>query len=326
MAEDTSLDTAFAEAVANLQSAGIEHADFEALQLMALASGTASGQLRLWRVMGSSLDVRFTPELRAEICEKFRALAARRARREPLQYLLGSVGFRYIEVEVGTGVFIPRPETEIVVEAGIQWLRSHSEGMPQPLVVDLCAGSGVIGLSVAAELATSTVYAVEMSDAAYAWLTRNARKVAGAAEVAGTSESARTCEETGNLRTAFEKRYHALQADATDSRTLAELDGRVDCVISNPPYVPLDEPPTQPEVAYDPATALFGGSPDGMAIPEALIRRSAALLKRGGFLVMEHDISQPAAIRHAMEAAGFMHVENHDDLTGRPRYTTGVRA
>lgn len=316
MLDSMSLDEVVDEGTRRLAEARIDHADYEAQQLFAVAAGISTSDLRLWKAMGETIEENLgfssastssaerSGASRDDTVARFRELVERRENHEPLQYLLGSVGFRYIEVDVGRGVFIPRPETETVTQAAIDWLQQQD--ITIPIAVDLCAGSGVIGLSIATEVSHCCVVGVESDKKAYAWLNRNYQKVEAQSEAAGN----------GPLL------YKPVCADATFASTLAALDGTVDCVVSNPPYVPLVMPPTQPEVAYDPEVALFGGSLDGMAIPQALVKRAAVLLRPGGFLVMEHDISQPATMRTAMQDAGFVNIENHDDLTGRPRFTT----
>jgi release factor glutamine methyltransferase len=283
----------------DLANAGIEHGDHDALVLYAAAAGVEVSQVRKWIVMGEQTAAGSSAQIR----DRFASFVRRRVKREPLQYIVGTVGFRYLEVAVGEGVFIPRPETETVVAAGIDWLRDKQIG--EPLVVDLCAGTGVVGLSVASEIANSTVFSVEKDAAAFRWLEKN--------------------------EAATQARYPSMHftpvlADAGSAETLKELDGRVDCVISNPPYIPLSQPTVQPEVDRDPNLALYGGSADGMEVPIRVIRRSARLLRSGGYLVMEHDISQMAAMMAAFAAYGFSRVATHKDLTGRPRFTTGVRA
>ena len=245
-----------------------------------------------------ALSVEGVPERR------FDAMLARRAAREPLQYIVGHAPFRYLDLAVGPGVFIPRPETELVVQEGLDWLAVQR--ITAPRVVDLCAGSGAIGLSIVTETADAEVWAVELSERTAAWTRRNAEAVAAAA---GTAH-----------------RYHLVPGDATASGTLAELDGTVDLVVTNPPYVPESEIPEQPEVRdYDPELALYGGSPDGLLIPGRIIDRAAALLRPGGLLVMEHDISQGAALVAYAQAHGFSHARTGRDWTARPRYLAARR-
>jgi release factor glutamine methyltransferase len=213
----------------------------------------------------------------------------RRANREPLQYIVGRAAFRYVDVAVGPGVFVPRPETELLVDAVLPLLG------PGSTVLDLCAGSGALSVAIAAEAPQTRVYAVERSDAALAWLRRNAEGT-GVIVVAG---------------------------DVTDPGLLGDLHGRADAVVSNPPYVPSGTP-VEPEVCADPPDAVFAG-PDGLAVIPAVIARAAALLRVGGVLAVEHDVTHgetvPALLRH-----GWRDVTDHRDLAGRPRYTTAVRA
>lgn len=235
--------------------------------------------------------------------ERYQSHLQRRARREPLQYILGHAYFRYLDLRLGPGVFIPRPETETVVQAGVDALT----GVDHPLAVDLCSGSGAIGLSLATEVPGARVRAVEVDEQAYRWGALNAAAQEAAIGEAGSD-------------------YQLLQSDATDSATLSDLDARVDLVISNPPYVPLDAIPDQPEVRdWDPDLALYGGSPDGCLLPCRILDRAMVLLAPGGLLVMEHDASQgPAMVAAALER-GYVQARTHQDLAGRDRYLTAWR-
>jgi release factor glutamine methyltransferase len=220
-------------------------------------------------------------------------LVARRAARVPLQHLVGSVGFRYLDLDVGPGVFIPRPETELLVDAVLAATRETTN----PTVVDLCAGSGAIGLSVAHEHPTVQVHLVERSADAYAWLVRNAGS---------------------------RNRVHLHLADLAAAPT--GLDRSVDVVVSNPPYVPLDERDlVAPEVRdHDPADALWGG-PSGLDVIVRVVERAVELLRPGGTLVIEHSDRHGKSVAAMCEASGFIDVEDHQDLTGRPRFTVGLR-
>jgi release factor glutamine methyltransferase len=222
-------------------------------------------------------------------------LLAARARRVPLQHLVGTAAFRYLELEVGPGVFVPRPETELLVDAALDRLRRTTT--EPPVVVDLCAGSGAIGLSVAHEHPTAVVHLVESSAEAFGWLQRNA--------------------------TAAE-RVHAHLADLADAPV--GLDGAVDVVVSNPPYLPHDERDTvDPEVRdHDPAIALWADD-EGLAVVRRVVDRAAVLLAAGGTLVVEHSERHGESVPALLRAAGFIDVDVHDDLTRRPRYTTGRR-
>jgi release factor glutamine methyltransferase len=234
-----------------------------------------------------------TAEQQAEI----RIMAAQRAQRVPLQHLTGSAPFRYLDLAVGPGVFIPRPETEPLVGWGLDAIA----GLAAPLVVDLCAGSGAIALSIAREHPGAVVVAVERSAGALPWLRRNAAAVS----VSGSVK--------------------IIEGDAVSAATLRDLDGQVDAVLSNPPYVP-GASPVPPEVSdHDPAAAVFAGA-DGLDVIRGLVVRAAALLKPGGVVAVEHDDSHGAAVPDLLRRTGaFGDVADHDDLTGRPRFATARR-
>ena len=225
-------------------------------------------------------------------------LVSRRAARVPLQHLTGTVGFRHVELEVGPGVFVPRPETESVVQWAVDAVKA--EGWAEPLLVDLCTGSGTIAFALANEVPGATVHAVERDPGALAWTRRNAaaRVAAGDPEV----------------------RLH--EGSAGDA--LPELDGTVDLVASNPPYVAEDERhiPDPEVVDHDPEIALFAG-PDGLDVVREVERAARRLLKPGGLVVVEHSDRQgetcPAVF---VEAGGWAEVADHVDLTGRDRFTT----
>ncbi|MDQ0645162.1 peptide chain release factor N(5)-glutamine methyltransferase [Microbacterium murale] len=222
------------------------------------------------------------------------ALVARRAAREPLQHLTGFAPFRHLELAVGPGVFVPRPETETVAQFAIDALSNAPD--PEPIGVDLCTGSGAIALAMATEVPHASVFAVELSPDAHAWAARN---------------------------TAGAENLTLVQGDLADS--LAELDGTVSVVISNPPYVPDDAIPRDPEVRlFDPAMALYGG-PDGLDIVRALSRRALELLRPGGLLVIEHGELQGDAIRTLLDDDGWRAPRTHPDLTRRDRATTALR-
>ncbi|MEE1296945.1 MAG: peptide chain release factor N(5)-glutamine methyltransferase, partial [Bifidobacterium sp.] len=236
---------------------------------------------------------------------RYAALVERRATREPLQYIVGTAPFRYLELAVGPGVFIPRPETETVVQEALDWITR--QGLYSPRVVDLCAGSGAIGLAIATEVPGAQVWGVELSPDAARWAMRNVERTA-----------ARFPDIAAN--------YHLEVGDATGMMTLAQLDGTVDVVISNPPYVPERDVPEQPEVRdWDPDSALYGGSADGMLIPERIIMRAHTLLRPGGLFVMEHDVTQATRTVAFAQANAFRDVRTGYDLTGRPRYLVATK-
>lgn len=290
-------------AIARLREAGVESAEYDARLLLGKACGVSLAELNKALILGDLTD--FSPDY----ASKYSDFVTRRASREPLQHIVGRAPFRYLDLQVGKGVFVPRPETEVVVEAGLDWFRES--GISKPTVVDLCAGSGAIGLSIATEVADAQVWAVEKSPEAFQYLRKN------------FEETAKNYE---NMQ--ISSRYHAVLADATKAHIsdltpeLHAICGKADLVITNPPYVPENQVPEQVEVReYDPPLALYGGSADGLAIPEQIMHTAFALLRYGGAMVMEHDISQGDALKKYAESVGFSRARVGNDLTGRPRYT-----
>jgi release factor glutamine methyltransferase len=271
------------DATLAFEEAGVPSPRHDAEELAAWALGTDRSRLRLVEGMNSDAVARF------------RAGVERRRTREPLQHILGTAAFRYVEVAVGPGVFVPRPETELVAGAAIDAARSVRDR--RPLVVDLCTGSGAIALAVADEVPEAEVHAVELSEDALPWARRN---------VQGS-----------------QVRLHA-----GDARTaLPELDGLVDVVVSNPPYIPAGAKIRDREVLeHDPAIALWGLGPDGLEVLRGVARRASALLRPGGVFVVEHaDVQGAAVVALLTVQGGWEQVADHRDLTGRDRYTTAVR-
>ncbi len=223
----------------------------------------------------------------------------RRAAREPLQHITGVAWFRSLELSVGPGVFVPRPETEFVAGLAIDALRAVvPAGENPPVAVDLGTGSGAIALSLAVEVPHAAVVGVENSPRAFVWAKENLRRV-----------------DPGNARLVF--------IDLADA--LPELDGTVDVVVSNPPYIPLGAIPRDPEVRlFDPEQALYGGD-DGLVVVREVSATARRLLRPGGALVVEHGDLQGAEMRELLAADGWRAVATHRDLTGRDRATTAVR-
>lgn len=266
-----------AEATARLHAAGVASARVDAELLLAYCAGVPRSRL-------ITLD-----EVPPDTKNRFAALIERRVRREPLQHLTGTAPFRHLELAVGPGVFVPRPETELLVDAVLPLIA----GRAAPLVVDLCSGSGALALAVADELPGSRVVAVERSECALSWLRRNA---------AGT-------------------RIEVLAADVTSPALLLGERGGVDAVLSNPPYVPAATP-VEPEVHADPAEAVFAGA-DGLGLIPTVIQRAAELLRPGGVLALEHDDTHADAVPALLHAGGcWDDVREHADLSGRPRFVT----
>jgi release factor glutamine methyltransferase len=265
-----------------LAAAGVPSPRADAELLAAHVLGVPRGRLAL--VDG------WEPAQRA----RFGRLVAQRAARVPLQHLTGTVGFARIELAVGPGAFVPRPETELLA----QW----AVGTGGDVVVDLGSGTGALALAIAHELPAARVYAVERSPAALRWLRRNAadRSAAG------------------------DRPVEVVAGDAIDPAVLAELDGTVDLVVCNPPYVPAGVP-VPPEVAdHDPPEAVFGG-PDGLAVIRPVVARAAALLLPGGWFGLEHDESHADAVPRLLRHGGFTRIADRRDLAGRPRYVTAAR-
>jgi len=273
-------------AAERLAAAGVPDPLVDAELLAGHVRGLRRGEVQAAMIRGDALGQRGA--------EEFDALVSRRAAREPLQHLTGVAPFRQLELAVGPGVFVPRPETETVAQFAIDALLA--DAAPEPIGVDLCTGSGAIALAMATEVPHSRIFAVELSADAYAWAARN---------------------------TADAENLSLVQGDLAD--TLDELDGTASVVISNPPYVPDDAVPRDPEVRlHDPAMALYGG-PDGLDIVRVLSSRALRLLRPGGLLVIEHGELQGAEIRSLLVSDGWRGTATHRDLTQRDRATTAVR-
>lgn len=293
------LAEALRRAATLLREAGVASPRHDAEELAAFVLGATRTQVRTMALRGD--DVPLPPS--------FDDLVEERARRVPLQHLTGQAPFRDLVLDVGPGVFVPRPETEVVAGEAVDEARRQLTLGQTPVVVDLCTGSGAVALAVATEVPQSTVHAVELSVAAHAWAARNADRCRQAAGV------------EVDLR----------QGDAASA--FADLDGQVDVVVSNPPYIPSDSEPTDPEVRdHDPQVALYGGGPDGLAVPTQVVGAAARLLRPGGLLVMEHaDVQQPQVVALVTAARGaegplWTDVLGHADLAGRPRYVTARRS
>jgi release factor glutamine methyltransferase len=281
----TALRTAVKDATGRLAAAGVASPDHDARALAVHVLGLAKPS-----------DLLMVDELDAPQAAAFDELVARRADRVPLQHLTGSVGFRYISLEVGPGVFVPRPETESVVQYAVDAL----QGVPDPLCVDLCTGSGTIAFALANELPGAVVHAVERDPDALAWTRRNAahRVEAGDPEVQlhlGSAEDA-----------------------------LPGFDGMLDLVISNPPYVATTESHIpDPEVLdHDPGIALWAGE-DGLDVIRLVEQAARRLLKPGGLVVVEHSDRQGRTAPALFESAGgWSQVADHRDYADRDRYVT----
>ncbi|WP_460683426.1 peptide chain release factor N(5)-glutamine methyltransferase [Modestobacter lapidis] len=273
-----------ADAVRDLAAGGVESPRVDAELLLAAVLGVPRARL---------LTLGAVPH---EAAARFTGLVAERASRVPLQHLTGTAPFRFLELAVGPGVFVPRPETELI--AG--WVLERIAGADHPWVVDLGTGSGAIALSVAHEHPGARVVAVEADAGAIEWTRHNAATRAAAGDTP----------------------VEVLAGDMTDDGLLPALDGAVDVVVSNPPYVP-DGARLPREVAdHDPPLALWGG-PDGLDVVRGLLRTAARLLRPGGWLGIEHADAQGSAVPTLVRSVGgWTGVADHADLAGRPRYTT----
>ncbi|KQX69692.1 peptide chain release factor N(5)-glutamine methyltransferase [Angustibacter sp. Root456] len=284
------LAQAVREATARLQRAGVSSARHDAEALAAHVLGRPLGDVRLAVLRGDDVT----------LGERFTALVDERCRRVPLQHLTGTAPFRGVDLAVGPGVFVPRPETEVVAQPAVDEAQRilTAEGR-SAVVVDLCTGSGAIAIAVAREVPHAEVHAVELDAQALAWAQRNVA--------------------------AHAPRVDLRQGDAATA--CPDLEGVCDVVVSNPPYVPPDCVPVDPEVRdHDPEVALYGRGPDGLQVPRQVIARAAELLAEGGLLVVEHaDVQQDALLRALTTSGGWDDARGHRDLTGRPRYVTARR-
>jgi release factor glutamine methyltransferase len=275
----TRAERLLAEATETLEQAGVSSPRHDAEVLLSHVTGIP----RMALVQQAKPD----PIQSAAFLELIEA----RARRLPLQHLIGSAAFRYVDVEVGPGVFVPRPETELL--AG--WAIDHAKTLTSPVVVELCAGSGAIALSVVHEVPAARVYAVELDEPAYGWAQRN---------LDGTGVDLRL----GDMADAF-----------------PDLDGTVDIVVANPPYIPLDAwESVAPEARdHDPALALWSGD-DGLDAMRVLEQTAWRLLKPGGVVGAEHADAQGESAPDVF-LARWAEVRDHADLAERPRYVTALK-
>jgi release factor glutamine methyltransferase len=281
------LAAALRDASETLAAAGITDSIVDVELLAAHVRGTTRGEVQAAAFRGDVLD--------GADAAAFRQLVARRATREPLQHLTGIAPFRHLELRVGPGVFVPRPETEIVAQLAIDALRAAAS--PSPIAVDLGTGSGAIALAMATEVPHARVYAAENSAEAFPWTEENFAR-AGAE----------------NAHLVFADLEHAF----------ADLDGTVSVVASNPPYVPDAAIPRDPEVRlFDPPQALYGGA-DGLDVVRVLSRVGLRLAHAGGVIVVEHGEWQGSDIRSLLTADGWRAAATHPDLTQRDRATTAI--
>jgi release factor glutamine methyltransferase len=273
------------EAAVRLERAGVDSPlhDAEALAAHVL-------EIPRMQVRSAAMD--------PEQVREYQQLVARRATRVPLQHLIGRATFRRVELAVGPGVFVPRPETEVLVGWALEALERARQTNPEPVVADLATGSGAIAAALADEAPWARVHAVELDDDAFAWASRN---------LSGTGVDLR----------------HGDMADE-----LADLDGQVDVVVSNPPYIPLEawESVSVEGRDHDPALALWAGD-DGLDLMRVLERSASRLLRPGGVVVAEHADEQGTAAPAVFTGTGrWVEVRDHRDLAGRDRFVTARKA
>ena len=272
-------------AAASFAAAGIEQASVDAELIAAHVLKVSRGELGAKMVTGETFD--------ANQSELFSVLVEKRAARVPLQHLTGVANFRNLELQVGPGVFVPRPETEVVVGLAIAALAEATS----PTVVDLGTGSGAIALSIAQEVPQAKVFAVELNPDSISFTRKNFERY---------GQNATLVE--GDMADAFEN-----------------LNGQVQLLVSNPPYIPLDMVPKDPEVhLHEPKLALYGGE-DGMSLVHVVLAVANRLLVSGGKLLIEHADIQGEITRRLASEAGFIDVATHQDLAGRDRALSATK-
>ncbi|GAB2661750.1 peptide chain release factor N(5)-glutamine methyltransferase [Prescottella soli] len=283
------LRLAIIEAAAELERAGVPSARVDAELLAAHLLGVERTRLGL------------VPLVDPSVIEEYRDLVARRAQRIPLQYITGSTAMGNISLEVGPGVFVPRPETELLLAWALAQLEAC--GRRAPVVMDLCTGSGALALAIAHARPDAVVHAVELEPRALAWARRNADRRGAAGDTP----------------------INLVQGDVTDRGLLTALEGGVDLIVSNPPYIP-EGAVLDPEVAdHDPHSALFGGA-DGLSVIKPMVNNIARWLRIGGAVGVEHDDTNGAQVAELFRTRRvFGHVAEHPDLAGRPRFVVAQR-
>jgi release factor glutamine methyltransferase len=265
---------------------------------------TADAELLLAHLLGVSRKqihaqlIELNDKERENISDQFNDLIKQRLMGRPVQYITGSASFRYLELEVGEGVFIPRPETELIVDKVIGQLNSAVDKEQSISIIELGAGSGAISIAIASEATLKglkvSMVAIEKSPAGAAWLNKNIAK------------------------------YDLPIRVVIEDVATALLDVKADVVVANPPYIPNDEKLPIEVAKFEPEMTLRGGAVDGMQIPKVFIDAASRLLKPGGFFITEHHAKQGELIRSAL-AKDYLPAQTHADLTGRDRFTSALR-
>ena len=245
-----------------------------------------------------SQSIELSESEREKISSEFNELIQQRLLGRPVQYITGSAAFRYLELEVGEGVLIPRPETELIVDRVIGHLSSQPDKENSKSIIELGAGSGAISIAIATEASLKglkvSLVAVEKSPTAAEWLNKNIAK------------------------------YDLPIRVVVEDVSTALPDIKADLVVANPPYIPNDEKLPIEVENFEPEMALRGGAVDGMQIPKLFIDAATRLLKSGGFFITEHHEKQGELIRGVL-ARDFLPAQTHADLTGRDRFTSAIK-
>lgn len=300
---------------AHLAAAGIAESATDAELIIGHVLGESRGRVQALAFLGEELT-----EAQADAVSE---LVGERARRVPLQHLTGRAPFRSIELAVGPGVFVPRPETETVAQFAVDALSALP--VPEPLAVDLCTGSGAIALALAHEVKSARVIAVEKSLEAHAWATRNVAEWGDSRVELLLGDIAVLDPSPRSLPTPARDIERPMQRGIRSlNEVFAGLEGRVHVLISNPPYVPNGMVPRDPEVRdHDPELALYSGD-DGLDLIRVISRIGRRFVVQGGLLVLEHAEHQGSAIREILRGDGWRAAATHPDLTGRDRATTAI--
>ena len=287
-----SSDTEFVDrAIARLRAAGVASPEADVWSMVAALRGGSRGEAQAQALIGTDL-------LDAERLERFNQWVARREQREPLWQITGVAPFAHLELEVGPGVFTPRPETELLAQQAVSEALQVVPAGDWVEVVDLCAGSGAIGLAIASQVHHSRLLSIETSETAASYLQRNIERVAP-------------------------ERARLVIGDLAEAREYVSPHS-VDLVVSNPPYLVEGEDVLDDETArFDPPEALFADD-EGMAVVFRVITEAAWLLRPGGVVLIEHGTGHGEPTRQALREAGFWQVETHQDLLGRDRFSRGV--
>ncbi|MCC6375781.1 MAG: peptide chain release factor N(5)-glutamine methyltransferase [Microbacteriaceae bacterium] len=288
MKPSTSIRVIRNESLKRLSQAGIQNAEVDFELLLGHVLGISRGEVQS--------KVALDADLPTAVADELDRLVARRFEREPLQHITGRAAFRNLKLLVGPGAFVPRPETELTAQIAIDALNAFE--LPEPIALDLGTGTGAIALAIATEVSRARVFAIEKSAEAFAWAQKNVEHL-------GVST------------------LEILHGEIEGS--FSQLDGKASVVVSNPPYIPVDAVPRDPEVQkFDPPLALYGGE-DGLDVIRTVSSTAQRLLHPGGLVVIEHGELQGAAVRELFANDGWHAISTQKDLLGRDRVSTAVR-